>query len=326
MDNKLTKKRLSDFLAYEWILTIIAVVAAIVVLELVYTVSATRLSVGQQFKYYLDENFYTYDNYSLYDLLEVRTGENGKTFSYDVLSVETENLSSSYNVLSVRLSVQEGDAIFTSSEVKEEDGKIADVRAKSIIDEYAVYDMRSLLDKSKEYLNKFVAGGGDVYNEEDYDEDAIRAYFDTRMKGDKRFKTAEEKEKGRADEVARIKKLAADTEDFETLLTFGEEKGLLYKYTKYEQVSSANPDNENYKKAYEAQKTDGKENLVYGFNMAAFTGGTKNVSDYLKLSGNTDAKDVVLILFDFSADQYDLQFESISFTVTLAKEFSNILG
>lgn len=324
MDNKLTKKRLSDFLAYEWILTIIAVVAAIVVLELVYTVSATRLSVGQQFKYYLDENFYTYDNYSLYDLLEVRTGENGKTFSYDVLSVETENLSSSYNVLSVRLSVQEGDAIFTSSEVKEEDGKIADVRAKSIIDEYAVYDMRSLLDKSKEYLNKFVAGGGDVYNEEDYDEDAIRAYFDTRMKGDKRFKTAEEKEKGRADEVARIKKLAADTEDFETLLSFGEEKGLLYKYTKYEQAANGDVNDETYGNAYAQNKKDGER--IYGFNMAAFTGGTKNVSDYLKLSGNTDAKDVVLILFDFSADQYDLQFESISFTVTLAKEFSNILG
>ena len=55
MDNKLTKKRLSDFLAYEWILTIIIAVAAIVVWELVYTMSAVRLTVGQAFKYYYDE-------------------------------------------------------------------------------------------------------------------------------------------------------------------------------------------------------------------------------------------------------------------------------
>ncbi|MBR0190377.1 MAG: hypothetical protein IJQ23_08355, partial [Clostridia bacterium] len=121
MDNKLTKRRLSDFLAYEWILMIIVAVAAILVLELAYTMAATRLSTGQQFKYYLDEDIYSFDasDKSIYDLLGVETGKNGKTFSYDVLSVETENLTSSYNVLSVRLSVQEGDAIFTTSVEKE---------------------------------------------------------------------------------------------------------------------------------------------------------------------------------------------------------------
>ena len=323
----MTKKRLSDFLAYEWILTIVAAIAAIIVLELIYTVAATRLSVGQQFKYYTDEDLYVYDMSmgSIYDLLGVETGKNGKTFSFDVLSVETENLTDSYNVLSVRLSVQEGDAIFTSSTEKE-DGS---VRAKSIIDEFPVYDMNKLLDGAKEYLTRFVRSGGDVYNPDDYDETKIRDWFDVRMKGDNRFRTEKEKEEGRKNEIGRIKKLAADTEDFETLLILGDAEGLFYRYTKYEQTATG-VDDEVYRTAYEREKTDGRENCVYGFNMAAFTHAIdrtdkKNVSDYLKLAGGS-AENVVLILFDFSRYQPDLQYECISFVCTLAREFSDFLG
>ncbi len=319
MDNKLTKRRLSDFFAYEWIITIVAAVVVIIVMELIYTVAATRLSTGQQFKYYLDEDLYVYDGsaYEIYNLLGVETGKNGKTFSFDVLSVESENLTSSYNVLSVRLSVQEGDAIFTSAKEKE-DGS---VRAKTIIDQFPVYNLQLLLDSAKEYIAQFKVGGN-------LDENKIRAYFDERMKGDNRFRTEAEKEAGRQNEIGRIVKLAADVEDFETLMTIGEEKGLFYKYTKYEQAAT-NEDNENARAAYEKEKTDGRENVVYGINMGALTHAPektdkKNVSDYLKLSDGT-AENVVLILFDFSSYQYDLQFECISFVNTLVKEFSDFL-
>ncbi|MBQ6727594.1 MAG: hypothetical protein IJQ87_01510 [Clostridia bacterium] len=319
MDNKLTKRRLSDFFAYEWIITIVAAVVAIIVLELIYTVAAVRLSTGQQFKYYLDEDLYVYDGsaYEIYNLLGVENGENGKTFSFDVLSVESENLTSSYNVLSVRLSVQEGDAIFTSVKEKE-DGS---VRAKTIIDQFPVYNLQLLLDSAKEYIAQFKVG-------DNLDENKIRAHFDERMKGDNRFRTEAEKEAGRQNEIGRIVKLAADVEDFETLMTIGEEKGLFYKYTKYEQAAT-NEDNENARAAYEKEKTDGRENVVYGINMGALTHAPektdkKNVSDYLKLSDGT-AENVVLILFDFSSYQYDLQFECISFVNTLVKEFSDFL-
>lgn len=327
MDNKLTKKRLSDFLAYEWIITIVAVVAVIIVWELIYTVSAARLSVGQLFKYYMDEDLYYYDGSSrdVYSLLGVETGRNGKTFSYDVLAVETENLNSSYNVLSVRLSVQEGDAIFTSSAEKE-DGT---VRVKNIIDNFSVYDMESLFESAKGYLTKFVKAGGDIYTAADYDENKIRDYFDARMKGDNRFRSEKDKGEGRQNEIARIRKLAADVKDFETLMTIGEEKGLFYKYTKYEQ-SATSVDNEDVRAAYEREKSNGRENLVYGFNMAAMTHDPlrtdkKNVSDYLKLAGG-NAEGVVLCLFDFAKEQPDLQYESISFVCTLAREFSDFLG
>lgn len=311
MDNKLTKKRLSDFLAYEWILALVVAVAAIIAMELIYTVSAARLSTGQQFKFYLDEDLNPFDAYSVYGVLDVDAGKNGKTFSYDVLSVESENLTSSYNVLSVRLSVQEGDAIFTSSAEKEDGTR----RAKTLIDQNSVYDMKSLLESAKEYLAQFKTA-------DKFDENKIRAYFDERMKGDNRFRTEEEKKEGRENEIGRIGKLAKDAEDFEKLLN-GDYENLFFRYTKYEQASNGDINDKTYGAAYEREKEKGA--LRYGINMAALVGGKRNVSDYLKLKDTDSAENVVLLLFDFSAYQKDLQYESISFTCALVREFSDIL-
>ena len=313
MDNRITKRRLSDFFAYEWILTLVAVAAAIVVMELIYTVSATRLTTGQHFKYYLDEDLYAFDTYSVFDLLEVKNGENGKTFSFEVLEVESENLTSSYNTLSVRLSVQEGDAIVTSSAERED----KTVRAKTIIDGFPVYDMQGLLSGAKEYLTQFKNG-------DDFDEDKIRAYLDSRTKGDNRFRTEKDREEGRQNEIARINKLAKDVDDFEKILNSGRED-LFYYYTKYEQVANGDESDKDYGAAYAKEKEKGE--LIYGINMSALTGGNKTVSEYLKLQENESADGgVVLMLFDFSKQQYDLQFESISFVCTLVREFGNILN
>ena len=327
MDNKITKRRLSDFLAYEWILTLIVAAAVIVAMELIYTVSAVRLSVGQNFKFYYDQNLYTYENpaANLYDLLDVKLGENGKTFSYDVLQVDSETLMSSYNVLTTRLSVQEGDVIFTSLN-EEEDGTR---RAKTIVDGdgYYVYRMDKLLSDAEEYLANFLKDGEtDVYDVENYDEAKIRALFDTRMKGDNRFRTEETKAQGRQDEIARINKLVNEVKDFKRLMDTGEEKGLFFRYTKYEQAAETDGTrDERYITAYEREKTEGRENAVYGFNISALTGGGKDTSAYFKIAGNTDAKDVVLMAFDFLTYQPDLQFETISFINTIVREFSNFL-
>lgn len=312
MDNRITKKRLSDFLSYDWIIMIIAAVAAIVVWELIYSMSATRLSVGQQFKYYTDEDLYTFNTSSIYNLLDVNLSENGKTFSYDVLSVNEESLTKDYNVLTVRLSVQEGDAIFTSTTEKED----ATVRAKSVIDENPVYDFSALLDSAKNYLAQFKDG-------EEFSDAKIRAYFDDRMQGDKRFKTEEQKEEGRINEIGRIKKLASDVDDFEKLLA-AENSALFYKYVKYEQASNGDENDAYYGSSYKNEKEKGE--LIYGLNMGALTGGKQNVSDYLTLADSDSAENVVLVLFDFSSYQPDLQYEEISFTITLVKEFSDILG
>lgn len=312
MDNRITKKRLSDFLSYDWIIMIIAVAVAIIFWELVYSISSTRLSVGQQFKYYLDEDISSTSSSYIHNILGVDYSNNGKTFSYEVLSVDTENLNKDYNVLYVRLSIQEGDAIFTSSVAEE--GQ--EIRAKKIIDDNPVYDFNSLINSAKEYLDKFKDG-------DELSDAKIRAYFDERMQGDKRFKTEEQKEEGRINEIGRIQKLASDVKDFEKLLQ-SDNSALFYKYVKYEQASNGDESDATYGAVYKAEKE--KDELVYGLNMGALTGGKQNVSDYLKLKDSDSAENVVLLLFDFSSYQYDLQFESISFTITLVKEFSNILG
>ena len=106
-------------------------------------------------------------------------------------------------------------------------------------------------------------------------------------------------------------------------MTSGKDE-LFFRYTKYEQAADGDVNDETYGGFYAKEKEKGS--LVYGINMGALTGGDKVVSDYLKLSGTSSAENVVLLLFDFSTYQPDLQFESISFTVTLIREFSDILG
>lgn len=329
MDNRITKKRLSDFLAYEWIMLLVVIVAAIVVLELVFTVSAARLTAGQEFKYYYDINLYEPygDGNTFYDVLGVDLSENGKTFSYDVLKVDTETLNESYDVLSVRLSVQEGDAIFTSSYEDAEKG--VQSRAKTLIDGYSVYDFERLLSDAKSYLSGFTVDGGDIYSVEDYDTEKIAKHFDERMKKDNRFRTEEQKAAGRILETERIKMLALNTRDFEKILTVGKEKGLFFTYTKYEQTMATTDKKEQYEKAYERELAERKD-AIYGLNLNALTYSAtaenkKDASRYFKLSGNDTAENVVLLVFDFLKEQPDLQFETISFIDTIVRTFSDIL-
>lgn len=333
MDNKLTKKRLSDYFSYEWILMIVVVAALIVVWELVYTVSAVRLTPGQQFKFYYDENIYSGNSDELYELID---GENGeKTFSYDVLSIAFEALNSQYNVLSVRLSVYEGDAIFTDS-TEDENGSS---RMKKIVDGNNMYNFDHLLEDSVNYLSSFLKDEylnlsfeerkAKVYDYGNLDESKIDSHFSERMKGDNRFRSAEEKENGKILERDRIKKVCTETEKFAYLLSVGDEKGVFMRYTKYE-LSLANAEDKNkseYEAALAREKESGRENAIYGLKLDKLTGG-RSVSEYFRVSGNDSADGVTLALFDFydvkDAKLYDLQFESISFLNKIVEEFSDI--
>ena len=52
MDAKITKRRLSEMLQYDWVKIIGMIVVAVVVWELIFTVSAVRVKTGQNFKVY----------------------------------------------------------------------------------------------------------------------------------------------------------------------------------------------------------------------------------------------------------------------------------
>ena len=121
---------------------IIVAVIAVVVWELAYTIGAVRLTVGQEFKYYYDESLNAAGSSDLYSLTE-------KSLSYDVLKYNTETLTSEYNVLSIRLSIQEGDILITDSVEPEKDSTSTTNRAKFNVDNYSIYH----LDKNYAFLH-----------------------------------------------------------------------------------------------------------------------------------------------------------------------------
>ncbi len=316
MDNKLTKKRLSDFLSYEWILVVIAAIAAIIVWELAYTVASVRLTVGQSFKYYFDESVSSLGNEDLFNMLS------DGVFSYDVKTLDSEALTSSYNVLTTRLSVYEGDALFTDYTEKE-DGS---VRAKEIIDTYG-YNYERLLSDAKEYLSGFLKSGKtNPLSYEDLDESKIEAHFNERTQKRVYKNSIKAGEISVENEKERIKSLCSEVADFERLLDCDTD-GLFFRYTRYEQSASASGNGESvYDDAYDKEKTEGRENAIYGLNVGALTGGKNNITKYVKRAGEADASEITLIIFDFKSQQEDLQYEAISFINAIVRDCSNILS
>lgn len=310
MDNKLTKKRLSDFLAYEWILTLIVAVAAIVLWELVYTVSAVRLTTGQSFKYYFDENVSSLGDGAFYTMLS------DDVFSYDVKELSSEQLTSKYNVLSTRLSVYEGDVIFTDTVENESQP----VRAKTLADSYG-YNYERLLSDAEEYVSQF-------YTDGKLDDGKIQAHFNERARKRVYKNALKSGEISVADEIRRIEKLEKEIADFKKLLSNGKD-GLFFRYTRYEQTLASVDDKNkaSYEKLFNAEKEKGRENAVYGLNLGALTGGKTDVTKFVKLNGeNGSAENVTLLVFDFKDEQPDLQYEVISFINALVRNCSDILG
>ena len=56
LNNKITKKRLSDFFSYEWIVMTVVIVVAIFLWEMLFSAIAVKPTTGQNFKYYIDKN------------------------------------------------------------------------------------------------------------------------------------------------------------------------------------------------------------------------------------------------------------------------------
>lgn len=341
MDNRITKRRLSDFLSYEWILMIVAIVAAIVVWELAYTIGSVRLSVGQQFKFYYDESI---DGYTEDDFYSVLVGKN--TFSYDVLELNSESLTSDYNVLSVRLSIQEGDILITDKVAPKDDaeGDELYIRAKSMVDSYSIYTLEGMLSDARTYLrdNFFTdaAKGKELsaINFSDLsqlDDAKIRAVFLDRMSKDNRFRSAEQKEEGFLLEKGRIQKLMQEVHAFGYFMDNAPEE-CFFNYTKYEQsheLEDAESDNkEVYYNLKQREIDAGRENAKYGINVEFLKDSDtssgeqkKDPSAYFKVKGNSDAKDVVMMAFNFREYQPHLQFETISFMNTVIRQCSDII-
>ena len=158
MDAKITKKWLADNLQYDWIKILVFIVAAIFLLELVYTVSAVRVKTGQNFKVYYGSGVRSNNAASFYKLLDKED-----VLSYDVFEKNVEVLTSEYEstVLSARMSVAEGDIIlldnvltYSATESKKEDKRAASSSFKNMVNSYSMYDFDSLIADAEKYLKQ----------------------------------------------------------------------------------------------------------------------------------------------------------------------------
>ena len=318
MDNKLTKSRLSNLIAYDWIFMLVVIIVAVVVWEVVYAGVSAKLTVGQKFSYYYDEGLYGGNDSAFSQILE-----DDKTFSYDVLDVHGESLNENFNVLTLRLSVQDADIMFSSIKGNLLEGDVLDSRATGIIDTYGMYAMEDLLADAKAYVSRFLVN--DDLDNPVFDDDAIKRNFLERMKSDNRYRAESAKREGVKLEKERIAKLVSEVSFFEKLLEYdngkSESDSLFFSHVRYSAFAQTQQSQDEKDRYAELAKTQTKKK--YGLKIEKLVGGQKNASDYLRLAGAETSKDVVLMVFDFKAQQPDLQFETISFINTVVRRFGS---
>lgn len=328
MDNKITKKRLSDFLSYEWILIIIVALVSIVALEVLYSINRVKPTVGQSFKVIFDENVASVNKTEFQNrFLTANQYENGDIFSYDVLEAQFENMVKNYNVLSTRLEVQDADVVFTDTLEDTKGGS----RAKNIVDNFGLYSLDDLANDSCDYLAQFLQGEHSaktveekralVLDKNNFDSDKIKNYFRSRMLKDNRFRTAEQKLVGEQLEIERIENLSVQTKKFIELLN--SDKVDFFEYKRCEQILKeiTSIDSEEYKYFKKlADDTPKKYGIMIGSinrersdrYCAAFNGNNAYTSEK-----------VVLGVFNFKKDQPDNQFEAISFINAMVDYLKN---
>ena len=305
MDCRITKRRLSDFLAYEWIVIIALIVACVFAWEFVYSATAVRLTTGQKFKYYYDEGVIPQNSGTLYDLFGYGTSDS--VFSYDILEYKVENLQKDYNILSVRFDVQDGDLVITEKTPSKIEGALS--RAENVIKGIDIYDIDKMYSDSQEYLSQFLLDGQTQVKTENLDNQKIKAYFETRMKNDNRLR------KGYIsyqEEIKRIEDLVVQTQDFKKLID--NHPGFFYSVDIKEEG------------VYQAKQ--GRYGVDLGYLEDFGAQNKKPLTYYVKNSKITDktsAKDVVLLVFNFKNYQPDLQYESFGFINKIVRTCSTLL-
>lgn len=315
-EKKVKQNRLSTFLSYEWIIMIVCAVIAVVMLELVYSVAAVRLSVGQQFTYYYDQNISSTSDSAFISLID-----KDATFSYDVLEVSGQQLSSDFNVLGARTSAHDVDVLITDDSVYETVADYEKKRSNLIIDTYDIYSLEDkeggIIYDAENYLKQFVKDGGDHLNPSDLSEEKITARFNERMKKDNRYLHGEI---SAAQEIARIKKLCEETAFFKKVLKYDEahpEQSIFYSYTRYEQSYLSGKSE--FKEKYENQTA-----ARYGLNASNFSGGKYKAEDYFRFINPETQGSVIILAFDLYEFEPDLQFETISFLNGIIRNFTDL--
>lgn len=283
----------------------IVVAIAILLMELLYTTLAVRLTVGQHFKLYYDENI-SVKGTSFDDSL--RFNYDDSVFSYDVLKFSSEQLKTNFNILNERLAIHEGDIIITDN-VKLEGTKYGS-RANELIDNNYICSIDKLKEDAEKYIRQFLLNSEGEISKENLDAKRIGEYFLIRQKGDNRFRTEKEKENGKQLEVERLSKFCDDFNYFNKAYEYGKNKGWFYEYKKYSYSLEQNEGEEDYSIIEDLNNKE--TNKPYALRVGNITGGNHSAEEYFKVGAIDSVDEVLLMVFDFEKQQPDLQFESIA--------------
>lgn len=319
MDARITKQRLSNLISYDWLKMLVTILAFVLVLVLLFTMTATRPRKDQEFTIYAHTDLQADRTFS--GLGETLKEKN--VFSYDILSVTTESFSgNSYAsaTFTARRAAGQGTVMFMTdnptyqkdengNDVLDENGeRVIETEselyqfAAGAIDENsitlgAVYDTEYYLSLCEEYLTEFF--GDDWASSADFD--GVRTIEESfaRNNKDKRYRSDEAKAQGLEDERERLLKLREDYLAVQEAFAEGKLSHTVYQFEE---------DGKTYEKSLGIN--------VGGLNLL------KNLVYYTDSAGSRTTQNVnLVILYNNYLDGNDLCFETVSFLRYLVETY-----
>ena len=326
MDAKITKTRLARMLSYDWLKIVGLALALILIWNLLFTMTATRVRPSQQFTV-----FNHYGNATLTDPFydDINACIQDGTFSYEVIESTTNDLTTAqeyaHTLADARLQTDEADVMFIPklpdpSSAYQENGetKYASDYLQSFLYGYRFYieDLdpekeNGYLYDLKAYLNGYYTDGYE--NAESLDEDKIANDFRARAKknGDKRFKTEEQLTNGAKKDVERIKKYRDALVKLEGFLADGT--------VQFEQVEVKQQDGSPLYSGKFALNLCPDEEKTGNLKKYAFYGET-GVDEEGKETLRYTAKNMCMMFFKTKGTEEGFEYESLLYAVHIIEK------
>ena len=325
MDAKITKKRLSRMLSYDW-LKIIGVAAALIfVWVLVFTTTATRITPAQQFTAMNYTGNIAWMGTNKFNALYNKALNDG-VFSYEVIETTINDLTTAKEyvgtLMETRLATDEGDIMFVADapdadSAEEKDGEIvySNTYLQAFLARYRYkvfsldpQDEKSYFNQMEAYLNLYYQDGWE--NPESIDKERIEREFRARIKGDKRFKTEKSRQQGVQDDIARIEKYRDALEQF---YGYVEDGYVTFTTTAYGEGENA------FEGIYSINicpetLANGKSNDAVNEKMYEYVGYRETYVDESGEEGTVfSAKNMNVAFFDLEGVEEGFQYESLLF-------------
>ena len=319
MDAKITKIRISHMLSYDWLKIVGLVVAVILFWNLIFTMTATKITSSQQFTVFNHEANYSFSDAFYNDLYDAI--ESGDTFSYEVIEESTNDLTVAGDYISTmytsRLGSGEGDLMFIPkiddvNTAYEENGetKYTANYLQSFLKNYRAYLFDLDPDAEggyfyelKRYLNGYYA---DYKKAETMDKAKIERDFIARAKAnkDKRFKTEEQLALGAEQEIQRIEKYRAALLKLEDFLARG--------IVQFEEVEAQSGDYY-FKGKFALNICPNEESMGELKKYAAYAETT--VDENGKTTTRKTAKNMCVMFFNLKETQKSFEYETLLYVV-----------